>query len=237
MEITWLGHAAFEIISDKGLKIIIDPFISNNPACNVPVEEIDADLILVTHGHVDHFGDAMEIANRTGARVIANHEVSLFLSQQGIESTGMNIGGSIGIQGIKITMLDAKHSSDIDFVEDVIPGGSAGSFLITFEEGTKIFHAGDTGLFGDMEKIIGDIYNPDIAILPIGDRFTMGPLEAALATKWISPKMVIPMHYNTFPAIEQNTTNFSNFVMQMTPKIKTIVLNSGETFDPNNLND
>lgn len=232
VEITWLGHSAFEIMSDKGLKILIDPFISNNPTCNLPVEEIEVDLILITHGHADHFGDAMEIANRTGAKLVGNHEVSLLLSKQGIESVGMNIGGSINIQGVKITMLDAKHSSDIDFVEEVIPGGSAASFLITSEEGTKIFHAGDTGLFGDMEKIIGDIYKPDIAILPIGDKFTMGPFEAAIATRWISPKIVIPMHYDTFPVIEQNTSIFTNFVMQMTPKIQTIVLNPGESFIP-----
>ena len=230
VEITWLGHSAFEIISDKGLKILIDPFISNNPSCNIPVEEIEADLILVTHGHADHFGDAMEIANRTGAKIIGNHEVSLFLSKQGLESVGLNMGGSIYIQDIKITMLDAKHSSTLDFLEEIIPGGCPTSFLITSEEGTKIFHAGDTGLFGDMEKVIGDIYKPDIALLPIGDKFTMGPFEASIATKWISPNVVIPMHYNTFPIIEQNTAIFSNFVMQMTPEIQVVILNPGETF-------
>jgi len=234
MEITWLGHSAFEIISDKGLKILIDPFISNNPACNIPVEEIEADVILITHGHSDHFGDAMEIADRTGAKLVGNHEISLFLSKQGLEAVGMNTGGSIQIQGIKFTMLDAKHSSSIDFVEELVPGGSAGSFLITLEGGTKIFHAGDTSLFGDMEKVIGEIYKPDIVMIPIGDKFTMGPFEAAIATKWISPKIVIPMHYNTFPVVEQNPTVFANFVMQMDPKIQTIVLNPGETFDPKN---
>ncbi|MEA4956736.1 hypothetical protein SDC9_21439 [bioreactor metagenome] len=230
VEITWLGHSAFEILSDKKIKILIDPFISNNPSCNIPVEEIDADLILLTHGHSDHFGDAMEIANRTGAKIIGNHEVALFLSQQGLEAVGMNIGGSIFIHDIKITMLDARHSSTIDFLEEIVPGGCATSFLITSEEGTKIFHAGDTGLFGDMEKVIGDIYKPDIALLPIGDKFTMGPFEASIATKWISPDVVIPMHYNTFPIIEQDTSIFANFVMQMTPKIQTVVLNSGESF-------
>jgi len=232
MEITWLGHSAFEIISDKGLKILIDPFISNNPTCNIPVEEIETDVILISHGHADHFGDAMEIANRTGGKLVGNHEISLFLSKQGLEAIGMNIGGSIQIEDIKITMLSALHSADIDFMEEVVSGGTAASFLITLEDGTKIFHAGDTGLFGDMEKIIGDIYKPDIAMIPMGDKFTMGPFEAAIATKWISPKMVIPMHYNTFPVIEQNPAIFANFVMQMDPKIQTIVLNPGETFNP-----
>ena len=232
MEIRCLGHSAFEIILDKGLKIILDPFISNNPVSNIPVEEIGADLILITHGHADHLGDAMEIARRTGAKVVGNHEVALLLSKQGFESVGMNIGGSIDIRGVKITMLDAKHSSSIDFVEEIVSGGSAASFLITSDKGIKIFHAGDTGLFGDMKKIIGDIYKPDIVLLPIGDKFTMGPFEAAIATKWISPKIVIPMHYNTFPIIEQNPEIFSNFVMQMDPKIQTIVLNPGESFNP-----
>ena len=232
MEITRLGHSAFEIISDKGLKILIDPFISNNPSSTIPVEGIEADMILITHGHVDHFGDSMEIANRTGAKLVANHEISLFLSKQGFESVGMNIGGSIQIQGIKITMLEARHSSDIDFLDEVIPGGTASSFLITLEEGTKIFHAGDTGLFGDMERVIGEIYKPDIAMIPIGSKFTMGPFEAAIAAKWISPKIVIPMHYNTFPVIEQDPTIFANFVMQMNPKIQTLVLNPGESFNP-----
>jgi len=230
LHIKWLGHSAFEIISDNDLKILIDPFISNNPSCTIPVEEIEADVILITHGHSDHFGDAMEIANRTGATLVGIHEISLFLSKQGFDAIGMNIGGSIQIQDIKITMLEAKHSSDIEFTEEFIPGGSATSFLLTLENGEKIFHAGDTSLFGDMETVIGNIYKPDIALLPIGDKFTMGPFEAAIAAKWISPKKVIPMHYNTFPVIEQNTAIFSNFIAQMTPDIEVIILNPGETY-------
>jgi len=174
----------------------------------------------------------MEIANRTGATLIGNHELSLFFSKEGFDTISLNIGGSIFFRDIKITMLDAKHSSDIDFMEEIVPGGSAASFLITLEKGCKIFHAGDTGLFGDMEKVIGDIYKPDIAMIPIGDKFTMGPFEAAMATKWISPKIVMPTHYNTFPVIEQNPTVFSNFVMQMNPKTLTVILNPGETFNP-----
>ena len=230
LQIKWLGHSAFEIVSDNNLKILIDPFISNNPSCTIPVEEIEVDVILISHGHADHFGDAMEIANRTGATLVGNHEISLFLSKQGFETVGMNIGGSIQIQDVKITMLDAKHSSAIDFAEEVISGGSAASFLLTLENGEKIFHAGDTGLFGDMETVIGNIYKPDIALLPIGNKFTMGPFEGAIAAKWISPKKVIPMHYNTFPVIEQNPVIFSNFIAQMTPNIEVIILNPGETY-------
>ena len=177
MEIRWLSHSGFQVITDENVKIVIDPFISNNPACNVPVEEIDADVICITHGHSDHFGDAMEIANNTNAVLVANHEISLFLSEQGFDCVSMNIGGTIAVKGIQITMLDARHSSSIDFTEEIRPGGCPASFILTLEDGTKIFHAGDTALFGDMENIIGRIYKPDIAIVPIGDKFTMGPFE------------------------------------------------------------
>jgi len=230
LEIKWLGHSAFEIITDKNLKILIDPFISNNPSSSVAVEDVSPDYVLLTHGHSDHFGDTLEIADRTGSTTIAIHEIALFVSKQGFDTISMNIGGSIVVDDIKITMLDARHSADIDFMEDVVPGGYACSFLIETEGGSKIFHAGDTGLFGDMETIIGGLYKPDIALIPIGGKFTMGPFEGALATKWISPKKVIPMHYNTFPIIEQDTFVFSNFVKQLDSNIEVIILNPGETY-------
>ena len=220
MEIRWLGHSAFEIISDDNVKILIDPFISNNPACQVPVEELNPDIILITHGHSDHFGDALEISNSTNAPIACIHEISLFLAKQGIRNIGVNIGGSFIFRNIKFTMLDAKHSSDIDIVEEITPGGSAASFLITFEDGTKVFHAGDTGLFGDMKDIIGD-------------KFTMGPFEAALASMWLNPKAVIPMHYNTFPPIEQDPAVFANFVSQFNPNIDVVVMNPDEYFEYN----
>ena len=121
MEIRWLGHSAFEIISDDDVKILIDPFISNNPACQVPVEDLNPDIILLTHGHSDHFGDALEISNNTNAPIACIHEISLFLAKQGIRNISVNIGGSFIFRNIKFTMLEAKHSSDIDIVEETVP--------------------------------------------------------------------------------------------------------------------
>ena len=233
MEIRWLGHSAFEVITDDDVRILIDPFISNNPTCDVPVEDLNPDIILLTHGHSDHFGDALEISNNTNAPIACIHEISLFLAKQGIRNISVNIGGSFIFRNIKFTMLEAKHSSDIDVVEEMVPGGTAASFLITFEDGTKVYHCGDTGLFGDMKDIIGAIYKPDVVMVPIGDKFTMGPFEAALGTMWMNPKVVIPMHYNTFPPIEQDPAIFANFVSQFNPNIDVVVMNPNEYYEFN----
>lgn len=230
MKIRWFGHSAFEIISEENLKIIIDPFISNNPACQVPVEDIQADLICLTHGHADHFGDAMEIADRNNALLIANHEISIFISEQGFETVGMNIGGSTRVGKVKITMLDAQHSSGLDFLDEVAPGGRACGYILQLENGYRIYHAGDTGLFGDMRNIIGEIYKPDMALLPIGDRFTMDPEAASRACEWIYPQKVIPMHYNTFPIIQQDPNHFMELVHSKNPEIEVIILEPGQSY-------
>ncbi|MCE7699395.1 MAG: metal-dependent hydrolase [Methanobacterium paludis] len=230
MMIKWLGHSAFQIVTDENLKILIDPFISNNPACDVAVEELSADVICVTHGHTDHFGDTMEIANRTGALIVCNHEISVYLSKQGFETLGMNMGGTVQVQDIIITMVNSTHSSDMDFIEEVSAGGSAGGFIIELENGRKIYHAGDTGVFGDMRTVIRDIYRPDIAMLPIGDRYTMGPFEAAIAAEWLDPEIIIPMHYNTYPAIEQNPLEFSDMVRRSNPNVKVVILQPDQIY-------
>ncbi|MBC7096215.1 MAG: metal-dependent hydrolase [Methanobacteriales archaeon] len=229
MKLRWFGHSAFEIISEEETRILIDPFISNNPTCKIPVEELKADLIFVTHGHADHMGDAMEIADRNKALLVGTHELSVFFSKQGLESEGMNIGGSLKFDDIKVTMVDARHSPDIDFTDEIIPGGSACGFIFQLEDGRRIYHAGDTGLFTDMKTVIGEIYKPNIALLPIGDRYTMGPEDAITAAKWISPQKVIPMHYNTFPVIEQDPTIFKETLEKET-SIEVIILGLGETY-------
>lgn len=231
MIIKWLGHSAFQIITDNNLKILIDPFISNNPSCPVKVEEVNADIILVTHGHQDHFGDTMEIANRTGALVVSNHEHSVYLGQQGFDCWGMNIGGNIEFQDINITMVNSTHSSDMDFIEEIGAGGSSSGFIIKLENDRIIYHSGDTGLYGDMRTVIRDVYHPQIALLPIGDRFTMGLMEATLAVEWIEPEIVIPMHYNTYPVIEQNPLEFAEKVESLKTGTKVVILEPGEYYE------
>jgi len=229
MEIRWLGHSAFQI-NYENLKVLVDPFISNNPVCQLKVEEVDADIICVTHGHTDHFGDTMEIANRTGAVIVSNHEHSVYLAKQGFETMGMNIGGTVKIHNTKITMVNSIHSSDMDFIDEIGAGGSSCAYILQMENGRKIYHSGDTGLFGDMKMVIGDIYKPDIALLPIGDRYTMGPFEASIAAEWINPEVLIPMHYNTFPVIEQDGDEFKDLVELKNKDMKVVVLEPGQIY-------
>ncbi|XRO76176.1 metal-dependent hydrolase [Methanocaldococcus sp. 10A] len=194
--ITWYGHACFKVDN-----VLIDPFVPN-PLCNLPYDEImeGVDVIAVTHGHGDHLGNAEELAKTYNIPVVANHEISVYLSERGVNAEGMNIGGTIEINGAKLTMVKAEHSSDIS---PTISGGVAAGFIIN----DRVYHAGDTGLFGDME-LIGEIYAPQIALLPIGGRYTMGIDEALVAIELIYPEIVIPMHYNTFPLIEVDVNEF-----------------------------
>ncbi|MEE1129139.1 MAG: metal-dependent hydrolase [Methanobrevibacter sp.] len=213
MKLKWLGHSAFELISKNGLNILIDPFIQANPACPLKICDMHPDVICITHGHADHFGDTIEIAkNNPNAIVIANYEISIYLQRKGINAIGLNYGAYVKIEDVEIRMLEAKHSSTFDFEIDTKYAGNPGSFLITFDNDIKVFHAGDTGLFSDMKFVIGEVYRPDIAILPIGNIFTMDLKEASIAASWINPKIVIPMHYNSFPSIAQNPEEFKKLV-------------------------
>ncbi|TQD24471.1 metal-dependent hydrolase [Methanolobus vulcani] len=207
--LTWIGHSCFRIDVNDTM-VLVDPFITGNPSAKVKADELYPDIIAVTHGHSDHLGDTVEIAKRTGCTVVCIHELSQYLKSRDITTEGMNIGGTVNIGNISFTMTDAKHSSSIDEAGREIDGGRAAGFVIKAGE-KSIYHAGDTGLFGDM-ALISRLYSPEIALLPIGGRYTMGPEDAALAVEMLRPKTVVPMHYNTFEAIAQDSQYFINLV-------------------------
>ncbi len=201
LKLTWFGHSAFLCESPQGTRMLIDPWLQNPKAPAGANEITDVHVIFVTHGHADHLGNTIEIAKRTGCPVFAIHELSLYLKSKGVENAqGLNKGGSVTFKDITATMTDAKHSAAIDAAEGVTAGGEAAGFVFEFAQGPTLYHSGDTALFSDM-KLIGDIYKPDIALLPIGGLYTMGPREAAKACMLLKPKVIIGMHYGTYDAL------------------------------------
>jgi L-ascorbate metabolism protein UlaG (beta-lactamase superfamily) len=215
MQITWLGHSAVKIEGTK--TIYIDPFLSENPAASISPEEItEADIVVVTHDHSDHLGDAFPICKKTGATLVAIHEIAVAAESEGITAEGMNIGGSVETKGVKIHMVNALHSCD---------RGNPAGVVIEMDHKT-LYHAGDTALTYDM-KLTADFFHPELSFLPIGDRYTMGIQSAAKAVEFIQTKKVIPIHYNTFPLINADTEKFQKLVGE---KAEVIVLKPGESY-------
>lgn len=228
-KITYLGHSAFRVISPKGVILYIDPFLSGNPKTPPEMKTVEkADLILVTHGHGDHLGDTVSIAEKTNAKVIVIPELGRYLAKKGVKNVvGMNKGGTYSIHGIEITMVHATHSSSVTEGDQVIYTGDPAGFVIRLENGFTIYHAGDTGVFSDM-KLIGEIYKPELSLLPIGSQYTMDPREATYAAKLLGSKYVIPMHYGTFPVLTGTVEEFLK-LMQEVPQTKVMVLKPGGT--------
>jgi L-ascorbate metabolism protein UlaG (beta-lactamase superfamily) len=206
MKVSYHGHSIVQIFSN-GKTILIDPFITGNSLTDLKVEEVKPDVIILSHGHNDHVGDTVELAKKHNALVIANADLTTFLSWQGVKTHGMNIGGSYQFDFGKVKLTKAFHGSGYatENKEIIYCGMPAG--ILFMNEGKTIYHAGDTGLFSDM-VLIGERHPIDVAFLPIGDNFTMGPEDAAYAAKLLKPKIVIPIHYNTFPPIKQDPNRF-----------------------------
>jgi L-ascorbate metabolism protein UlaG (beta-lactamase superfamily) len=221
--VRWLGHACLWIESD-GQKLLVDPFLTGNPAAAVKAADVQPDFILISHGHGDHVGDAVAIAKRTGAMVIANFEISEWLQKQGLQKVhGQQHGGGHDFAFGRVKLTLAFHGSALP---DGSNGGNPCGFLFTFKDGTKVYDAADTGLFGDM-RLIGE-EGIDLAILPIGDNYTMGPDDALRAVKMIQPRKVLPIHYNTWPLIAQDAAAWAARVRS---EINTepVVLKPGES--------
>lgn len=227
-ELTWLGHSAFRIESPMGLNILIDPWLAGNPKAASDRGKMGrVDLVLVTHGHGDHLGDTLEIARETKAHVVCMPEISHYLMTKGAENlVGMNKGGTYRFKDIDITMVHAVHSSSTIDNDEIIYMGDPAGYVVALENGFSIYHAGDTGVFKDME-IIGDLYHPELALLPIGGHYVMGPREATHACKLLRPRYVVPMHYGTFPVLTGTPEAFADKMADL-PSIEVIVLNPGD---------
>jgi L-ascorbate metabolism protein UlaG (beta-lactamase superfamily) len=229
VKITYYGHSAFKL-SGAAVNVLIDPWLAN-PLLNTPLDRVGpVDLILVTHGHGDHVGETVPLAGKTGATVVAIHELSQILSEQGVAKVvGMNKGGTLCTAGLKITMTQAVHSSTMAVSGKMVPAGEAGGFVVQFPNGFTVYHAGDTAVFKDME-LIKELYQPELALLPIGSHYVMNPREAALACRLIRPKWVIPMHYGTFPVLTGTPEELME-LLKDEPSIKVITLQPGETIE------
>ncbi len=204
---TWLGHSSVLVETPSGKRVLIDPWLAGNPACPAHLREPKAlDLMLITHGHFDHMADCVKLARRTRAPVVCNYEIGHWLKKQGIEAvTQMNKGGTIEACALQITMTNAFHSSGIEDGDTIVYGGEPCGYVLETENEFRFYHSGDTCVFGDM-ALIGELYEPELALLPIGGHFTMGPREAAKAAHLLGVKTVVPIHFGTFELLAGTAT-------------------------------
>lgn len=228
--LTWLGHHTFKLVTRGAKTVLLDAWVEGNPACPKELKTFEKiDVMSISHGHGDHMADAVPLAKKFKPVVVCNFEIHLFLSRKGVANTSpMNKGGTQEAAGIKFTMVQALHSSGIDDGGQIIYGGEPCGYVLTLEDGTRIYHAGDTAVFSDM-ALIGELYQPEIAILPIGDLFTMSPREAAMAARMLKPKMIVPAHYGTFPALTGTPEALREELKKLGVQVEVKALRPGET--------
>jgi L-ascorbate metabolism protein UlaG (beta-lactamase superfamily) len=226
IQLTWLGHATFRVQTPEGKTLFIDPWIGGNPMCPESEKNVKkADVLLCTHGHGDHIGDAVDVGRKFNPIAVGIYELCLWLQKKGVKQISpMNKGGTQTVAEVKITMVHAVHSCGIQDGDQIIYGGEACGYVLEFSNGVKIYHAGDTNVFSDM-AIIRDLYAPKICMLPIGDHFTMSPREAAYACKLLQPETVIPMHFGTFPQL----TGTPAALQTLVPDVKVLEMKPGQT--------
>ena len=228
--ITYLGHATFRFVTPGGEQIIIDPFLTDNPQTPDDLKRVgDLDTILITHGHFDHFSDVMPLVGQTGARTVSNFEISSYLQREGVENAvPIQKGGTTQVCGIQVTATNVFHSSSIQLDDgSFIYGGEPLGYIVEFESGFRLYHAGDTSIFGDMQ-LIGELYRPDIAFLPIGNQVVMSPFEAAHAARLLGVSHVVPIHYGTFPFLPGTPEEFKEHVSKLVPSLNVHVMQPGD---------
>ncbi len=234
VKITWYGHATFLYETPGGKRVMVDPWVQGNPACPDDLKTVtDLEVILITHGHFDHIDDAVQTAKSAKPKaVVGILELCSWLEKKGVEGcVGINKGGTVAVEGIRVTMLHADHSSGI--TEDdgsIVYGGEAVGYLIEFENGFKIYQSGDTAIFGDM-SLYGELFAPDLAVLPIGDYFTMDPRQAARACEMLGVKQVIPSHYATFPVLTGTPDMLRAELKKLGSDCQVVEMKPGETID------